>query len=435
MDPTMHFGEIKKSFYKQVFFFCIAVSVVHGQIQMEFYVDGNNIRETGFRHYTTWGNDNGGRYVVCSTYTSVQLKIAIYQHNAKVSGENCTDVYTNLNEYTTSTAPEGIYTCRIEAVAVSNDGHKLIYNLASKLHLTRSSSGSSFCATNKGQSGFIGEEIVMICSGNNRWKDKEDNYYGRELDVFLSREVVNEYICVNRNNGNEVCNLTNFTVLPSLTVQIMPTSFTSDSEVLNFTCTSSPPRLLYWSVLGSNGDILDLDQHGASLKVDTNIDIEQSVGKTTLLISEEVPGENEIYAVICFTYQTNTKAAGASLVPLNKTSRLVTDSPKVTEERSTMTNFVNDGKDEEAIKQSSNVPVVFIVSTVILTVIIIVLIFCWLGSHFLAKQKAANRSKMDSKVETPEATLYDNPAYGSNNEYLADKSDANVDKEYTYIDH
>lgn len=335
MDPTMHFGGIGKYVYKHVFFLCIAVSVSHGQIPMEFYVDGNNLRETGHRHYTTWSNGNGDR-LVCSTYTFVQPKVGIYQQNEKVNGDYNTDAYTNLNGYSTFTAPKGIYTCRIEAVSVSNDGHKLTYNLESKLQLIRTS--RSFCATNKGRSGFIREEIVMICNGGNnyRWKDEEDEY-DRELRVFLSREIVNEYICVNRNNGNEVCDLTDFTVLPSLTVQIMPTSFTSDSEVLNFTCTSSPPRLLYWRVLGSNGDILDLDQPGASLKVDTNITIEQSVGNTSIFISEDVPGGNEIYAVICFTYQTKTKAAGARLLPFTKMSRFVTDSPKVTKERSTRT--------------------------------------------------------------------------------------------------
>lgn len=80
--------------------------------------------------------------------------------------------------------------------------------------------------------------------------------------------------------------------------------------------------------------------------------------------------------------------------------------------------------------------VVSIVSIAILTVIIIVLIFCWLGSYFLVKHKAAKKIKSESKVETPEATLYDNPAYGSNdNEYKTDKSDVSVNEEYTYIDH
>lgn len=190
--------------------------------------------------------------------------------------------------------------------------------------------------------------------------------------------------------------MVNFNIYPSLEVDITPSFYSADSKVLEFYCKCTPPRLLYWKVFGSNGDILDLDHYRTSISVDTNITIKQYAGETSLKISEAVAGGNGIHTVVCTTYETTiTKSVLARLVQPKR----------------------NAG---------------FIISIVVLLIVIVALIIIVIHMCISGRKNATANDKIKQPV-SPQTTHFNtnNPAYISHNEHNANIP-GEKEQEYAY---
>lgn len=172
------------------------------------------------------------------------------------------------------------------------------------------------CLSDAGDHGVFGEIIKLRCDGvrgSLGWKSTRRSYIKRllETDGFSKSEA-----CINFKQSNDVCQSPKIKVLPSIQVEISPVNFTSEMKVLEFNCTSYPPRLMYWSIVSSHGDLLsynNLKYNNATL-VNTSILILQSAGWTSLRITEATAGGNDIKRVVCYTYNTNVKQATSLLV-------------------------------------------------------------------------------------------------------------------------
>lgn len=376
------------SYHQCLVFFCI-LTLSQGQVPFDFDVDGRDLIVTGIRNYTVWNSATAK--IFCSTYPIVPVDIKILKNSTEVEDDTEKDMYSK--EFTTSASEvtEGNYTCRIKFVSTE---HKLLYILNTKLQINRAAK-TSFCATSVGDSGFEGEEVILICNGrNNRWIPGQES----EVHIDLYRDEIDKYKC--RNNQREVCNLSNVRIFSSLDVQITSTLHSKESGVTTLSCKSTPPRLLYWRVWGENGDILDLEKYNSSLKVGTNITINQTTGETSLLISEAVPGGNGIYAVECFTYDTKTKVASVHIAQ----------------------------EDEACNKNlgSTITIVLFVIVIITLSILLFLLYF---------KTKIDGLHDRDVNVVEPQRTptLHNNAAYVSTDLQITVNNGSN-DQEYTYID-
>ncbi|KAJ8031350.1 hypothetical protein HOLleu_28055 [Holothuria leucospilota] len=174
-------------------------------------------------------------------------------------------------------------TCHVRGLSSALDKHRLLYILQSNLAVKATE--ERFCTTNVGPSGYFEEDITLLCKWN--------SVRVRPNPISLDEETIEEYPCQSH-ESIKVCNLSmlKFNIYPFLEVEVTPPFFLEESNVLEFFCKSTPPRLLYWKVFGSNGDILDLDHYRTSISVDTNVTIKQYAGETTIRISEAVAGGN-----------------------------------------------------------------------------------------------------------------------------------------------
>ncbi|KAJ8040954.1 hypothetical protein HOLleu_15415 [Holothuria leucospilota] len=111
-------------------------------------------------------------------------------------------------------------------------------------------------------------------------------------------------------SGRELtCSLPALLVSHLLHINLSYTTNRNESEytVMEFFCSSTPPRLMYWIVVGVDGNLLDMDDLNHTMKVNTTVNITQSTGETHLRIWEAIPGGNGIHTVMCYTYDTESR--------------------------------------------------------------------------------------------------------------------------------
>ncbi|PIK57197.1 hypothetical protein BSL78_05896 [Apostichopus japonicus] len=172
---------------------------------------------------------------------------------------------------------------------------------------------SYLVASTVGLSVYAGEEIAIVCKGityyyNRMCKFQEGKSYTSvtrvpinglaELDIecewgYTSWKFYHK--CVNIQPA--------FQFASQLQLSLQPFNFSNDGTTLEFNCTSFPPRLMRWTIITANGDILDFSSYDI-IKVSINTTITQRPGETILNIEEASPGGNDILAVRCSTYDT-----------------------------------------------------------------------------------------------------------------------------------
>lgn len=364
--------------------------VGRGQEQLKFTVQGERTSKTGIRQYTT-SQANASRKVECSTSLNVwnvSAELTLLKDKVKINGVSDKHSSYISKTFNNSGEIEGNHTCRLNIKFEAHGRIYLFYTSEEDLFVQRRTNAEQ-CTTDVGQTGFEGEKVALICT---RGKIANKRKRTPEPEVSLSYPAIRSYSCDSRNNK---CNFSRIQILPFLKVEISPSSFTSNSY-LEFTCTSTPTRLMYWGAWGANGDILDLDQHNTSLLVDTNITIKHVAEKSILYIAEAIPGGNGIYAVFCYTYETKMKVAAAHLEQNN-----CDDNNKTVVSRH-----------GECHSRISNVSFFISVAFLVAAMVTIVLLVCLLV-RANRNTKITKSTNVLTDVVSPETVLQDNPVYGS----------------------
>ncbi|KAJ8030850.1 hypothetical protein HOLleu_27387 [Holothuria leucospilota] len=256
------------------------------QDQLKFKLQGRKTFKTGIRQYTTF-QANTSRDVVCSTSLNVwnvSPEFTLLKEKVKINDVSDKHLSSISQKFHNSEEIKGNYSCRLNIKFEAHGRIYLSYTREENFNVQRRVNAEQ-CTTDVGQAGFEGERVTLICTrGKIRNKRK-----ALVPNVNLSYRAIRSYSCVTGDIWNTTCDFSSIQIFPFLKVEISPSLFTSDSR-LEFTCTSTPTRLMYWGVWGSNGDILNLDQYNTSLLVDTNITIKHVAQKSILHIAEAIPG-------------------------------------------------------------------------------------------------------------------------------------------------
>ncbi|PIK33518.1 hypothetical protein BSL78_29668 [Apostichopus japonicus] len=212
---------------------------------------------------------------------------------------------------------EGKYTCSVNISQQTAHGVAYTYTMKRTFQIRQASVIA--CKSRVGTTVILQEVLTFLCVGNNiSW-----NRNNMIRASFTISQTNTDVSCGKYENNTWVETCATEIIVKPLEIEILPKHFTSSTPLLQFNCSSYPPRLMYWAVYSTNGNLLDAGNQNQAILVNTTISIDQSIGFTSISITEDIPGGNDIQEVICLTYDTQMAVAIAHLV--------TDDSPPVTD--------------------------------------------------------------------------------------------------------
>ncbi|KAJ8039602.1 hypothetical protein HOLleu_17377 [Holothuria leucospilota] len=276
-------------------------------------VDGRDVVKTGIREYT-FADSNYEVTIKCSALISSAANIFLLNSTGQpiISNVSSTNGIAVVTE--TLRQPEGKYYCLLNIPIWSlNDSYSELV-MSSEVDIIRESVLPLY-ASSVGNSGYVGERAFLYFTKVGRlvYSCNDEESSKKETEIFIDENFPEETCVCYYSEPFFQCSVLRLSVYPFLNINIFAENVTLDSSVMEFSCNSTPPRLMYWKVFGSHGNLFDFDNIDHSISVNITVNITQSPGKTTLRIWETFPGSNGIHTVMCSTYADTDKRVVASL--------------------------------------------------------------------------------------------------------------------------
>lgn len=276
-----------------------------GQVTLNINI-GGSAYQTGVRNFTVRPEtsvDSTGKSALRVTCVS----LLPFDTNLSLVGTSNSDTFSNspsqnkISKKFVQSKAAGVFSCQQRFVRhiksdvpAPTDYRQLNFYLESEVKIQVSS--KKIMASSVGVKGYRGEKAVLICLRglqSKPWKELSVSHH----EVTLPFNTT-ELTC-------GVDNLPPIETVEKLVLTISPSNFT-DAELTDLTlnCTSSPPRLTYWSVVGSNGNIMDFGGQQETLASNLDVTVRQRAGESTLRLSETLEGANGIHTISCTSYDT-----------------------------------------------------------------------------------------------------------------------------------
>ncbi|XP_071838827.1 uncharacterized protein [Apostichopus japonicus] len=322
---------------------------------LDVQVQGNNVVKSGVRQYTAYGSYSWNISINCALISGLLQpeEVFILQNRQiiqylTIKDSNSFATIWSKRFPTKSTRTNNVlekYTCRAlfnksYALAVSERRVRTTIDIEVEVKFVREVPGIS---SSVGSIVYAGEQISIACG--NRYTTCE---FRPELSSTSMTHVPSNgqstvtcdwegYYYYNYYSGYQKCETRqlNLDIINQLQLSLTPFNFTKDGTTLKFNCTSFPPRLMRWTIITANGDMLDFSSFDV-IKVSINTTITQRPGETILNIKEASPGGNDILAVRCSTYDTLAQVDVTShrvITEDNDVKTTVTYKPKTTAEK------------------------------------------------------------------------------------------------------
>ena len=219
-----------------------------------------------------------------------------------------------------------------------------------------------------------------------------------------------------------------------LVLNISNATVSSDSSVMEFVCTSNPPRLLHRKAFGIHGNILDVDNLSHSTRDNTSVKITQIPGMTSVQIWERISGGNGIYTLISSAYDSEVRIVAIQALS-TRNSDLENDSVNpAREQANTNANLSSTVADETFVRVTTEVikshdsqvvskkqgdgirsgTINCYLMTGGLGLIFIVITFILIGVIFYMRHKLRSKTEVtviSGQEISSDIVLHDNPAY------------------------
>lgn len=310
-------------------FCCILYAAfADGQRELDILVHGDQVIKTDMTTYTICNRNNNYERTLtisCLSFLPVNSTTSLIKNGATLD-ENVVDSTQTSNsafvEYTFDqlghdlTYLEGTYSCHFNFTLHSHSGFPIRYFIERQVHINTNES-SQVCASDVGSTGYFGEKVTLVCM---------DPSYSLYANFFLAGRLLRSkyslqvnllesnatFKCVLQINKKDVkaCSV-DFGVYQFLELGISPKTFPLDSQVIEFHCRSTPPRLLYWELIGHNETIIELYNIDQLLQDGgINVTIKQEAGWSSLRISTSVVGRTDrgIRKVVCYEHGSHTRS-------------------------------------------------------------------------------------------------------------------------------
>ncbi|KAJ8039603.1 hypothetical protein HOLleu_17379 [Holothuria leucospilota] len=278
----------------------------HLGVVVNIDVDGWDVVKTGIREYSF--ADSHFVTIKCSAVISSAANISLLDSH----GQPIISNVSSRNEITVVTKrlrqPVGKYYCLLNIPIWSlNDSYSELV-ISSEVDIIQESVLPLY-ASSVGNSRYVGERAFLYFTKVGRISPScsVEKSSENEREFFIDGNFPEEKCVCYYYSRYKKCSVLRLSVYPFLKLNIYEENVTLDSSVMEFSCNSTPPRLMYWKMFGSHGNLFDFDNIDHSISVNITANITQSPGKTTLRIWETVPGGNGIHTVMCSTYDTDKR--------------------------------------------------------------------------------------------------------------------------------
>lgn len=293
-----------------------AAQLCQSHLILNIKVSGRFVVKTGIRAYTVSSRIDRTSHVIitCSSRDTFPSKVSLWKDHEPIN-ESFTfsaNSLTYVKYYNKSTVNQlaGNYHCALNILTRASNNSNFEFFLWSEAEI-RANRDIPLCTSSIGEVGYVGERAVLKCTKfyideNCNWDEWSSNIHLSVLEKSLSRMSCT---CIFPNGWVSTCSLPALSVSHLLHINLSYTynDTSSDYHVMEFLCSTTPPRLMYWIVVGVDGNLLDMDDLNHSVKVHTSVNITQSTGETSLRIWEAIPGGNGIHTVMCYTYDTESR--------------------------------------------------------------------------------------------------------------------------------
>lgn len=306
-------------FLETAVWFCILCGVfADGQRHIDISVNGDVVKTniTTYKIYSLRPLSERTLTISCLSLFQVPSTISLFKNDTILNVDSNFTGNTVVTKFkydrTNVTHLHGVYTCRFQYSLNTNEGSNFEYFIEREVYInTTAESESALCASSIGFLGYFGEKVSLLCKAVSH--SVEARFFqtlwlkSQSLQIKLLQN--NTFQCALEKYDDYLCSR-DFTVLPTLEVEISPENFILSTRVLEFSCNSSPPRLLYWEIIGDDGNILDLTTTGYPEARVINITIKQEAGRSSLRISTLVKEKIDlgIQKVVCYAYGTHVSS-------------------------------------------------------------------------------------------------------------------------------
>lgn len=306
---------------------------------IDIKVDGTYVLKSDVRQYSVDGQRKRLFTLRCLLNTEEEPK-AVSLLNIHGIAENVTinkrsrfsfEWYTKIQPKSSNEAGQpDRYTCKAmfslstPSAVNRSDSYSEIYSEVEIKYVM----SEQLTALSVGLIAYTGEEVSVACRGEVEINDKDfcslESQPQYELIHIppVNKSGQNESVNYNCGYTTDSCDSSSskcpcrlhidVEIWTNLELFLTPSNFSSNSTTLEFNCTSIPPRLLGWTIITDNGDIIDLSSSSNIIKVSMNVTITQKAGESVLHISEASAGGNGILSVICSSYDTPAKVYESS---------------------------------------------------------------------------------------------------------------------------
>lgn len=309
---------------KAIFLYILCVGFADGLRDVDILVYGKDVVKTDIATYTIYNsNDVQDRTLTisCLSFLPVPTTISLFRNaDTSFNGNFVDRTYTNndnavfIFEIFTSrdvTNLKGDYSCHFHSLLSAYDGSQ--FNIEKKIHINTTTEKEG-CESSVGSYGFLGEKVTLFCVHFSYFLQLS---FLQGQRLHLKSQLTMDVWLLERNNTLEcrfsssqekpVCSLP-LELYESFQVEILPTNFNLDSPLLNFTCKSTPPRMMYWEITGADENDFNITSH--LLQAGYNITIRHEAGLSSLNISSAInktvdPG---IRKVVCYAHGTRIRS-------------------------------------------------------------------------------------------------------------------------------
>ncbi|KAJ8040953.1 hypothetical protein HOLleu_15414 [Holothuria leucospilota] len=423
-------------------------------------VSATFVAKTGIRAYTVKKNWNEDVLITCSSQVSVRATVSLLNKYGEIIKTGATSENGATVAMLRVNNPDERYRCVLNiSKTVSSDSYSEFF-VSSEVEITTLYS-NIFCSSSIGNEGYVGESVTLTCKVGYYY---DYCYFWEDTNKKVLETVITEnfpeHSCTCPDYSHwQTCPLS-ISVSRSiyLNVSVIVNGTKSNTDfVMEFLCTSTPPRLIYWKVFGTYGNLLDFDNIDQQVNVNTTVNITQSPGETLLRISETVPGGNGIHTVMCSTYDTEKRVVAflQLTTPSESSSDCASSDIKVTTFDNPTTTSTTTTATTTTIHESSTFVVSkteiaastekgykmktdtrsyylligFVSLPYVVIIFILVGIMCFM--HHRHKKIMEVSVAVLTQNTLPEAVLHDNPAYLSFSEINGCSPD-NENDEKTY---
>ncbi|KAJ8031351.1 hypothetical protein HOLleu_28057 [Holothuria leucospilota] len=257
------------------------VIACEGQLTLDVRVEGKCSRQTGVRKFAIFKGCNDSATVVCSSFGFGNSSLSISFGNDSLNKSFYKDEITKeiIKWPLVNKGVQGTFKCLSDTVFENKNGKTLKFHIESEIEVV----SQTLAEASQGNKSFDETECMRRCRQVYQMVHYCDQWYSGEVS------------------------------------QVTLSQSTFSPRLLELNCSSSPGTSMEWIVLGGDGDDI-LGYNYTSDFGTMNVTIIQSVGHTSLQISEAEVEVSSIQTVLCLTYGRYPRVAVAHREELSDTT-------------------------------------------------------------------------------------------------------------------